>query len=92
MAESKIKIKATTNEMIETFDTCPSKYYNIRHYDGSANYNGDDEEIIIFDVTIRHNEIGNTSIERKQPYTFDSLEKVLLKKVKEYENESELVI
>ena len=40
---------------------------------------------------IRHNEIGNRTIERSSPYTISSLEKTLSKFVKEYEKEQELI-
>lgn len=87
MSESRIKIRATVNEINKNFRECPSKYYYIRHYDGSKNYKENDDEPIVFEVLIRHNEIGKRSIERKNPYTFDSLEKTLTQKVTEYINE-----
>lgn len=84
MAESRIKIKSTVNEMDKNFRACPSEYYYIKHYNGSKNYKGNDNETIVFEVLLRHNEIGKRNIERSQPYTFDTLEKTLSEKVKEY--------
>ena len=91
MAESWIKIKASINEIHKHFEECPSslfyiKYYN-SEYNGVQHYKGNDDAIITFEALIRHNEIGNRTIERNTPYTLDSLEKALTKKVKEYEKE-----
>lgn len=87
MAESRIKIKSTVNEISKNFNENPSKYFYIKYYNGEKNYKGNDDEEIVFDVLIRHNEIGKRNIERKQPYTIETLEQVLSKKVKEYELE-----
>lgn len=87
MSESIIKIKASVNEIYKHFEECPSKYFYIRHYNGDKNYKGNDNEPIVFEARIRHNEIGNRSIERGTPYTLNTLEKTLSEKVKEYEQE-----
>lgn len=89
MAESDIKIKASHNEMVKQFNESPSKYYYIKSYNGEKNYKGDDDEKIVFDVHIRHNEIGKRRVERTQPYTFETLEEILSKKVKAHEKELE---
>ena len=90
MAESIIKIQATTNEMNKNFYETPSKYYYIKYFNGEKNYKGKDNIPIVFETLIRHNEIGNRSIERNTLYTFESLEKILEEKVKEYEREQAL--
>lgn len=87
MAECYVKIKASLDEMVKNFNEVPSKYYNVKYYNGEKNYNGNNEEKIIFEVLLRHNEIGNRSIKRSSPYTFETLEKKLEKCVKEYEEE-----
>lgn len=84
MAESHIKIKASANEINKHFEENPSKYF-----DGEKNYKNNDNEKIVFKVLIRHNEIGNRSIERSQPYTLKKLEEILAHKVIEYEKELE---
>lgn len=85
--ESYIKIKASTNKMNEEFKNGCSPYYYVKYFNGKENYNGNDDEEIIFNCLIRHNEIGNRNIERSAPYTFKSLEEVLEKKCKEFEEE-----
>ena len=94
MAESRIKIRASVNEINKHFTECPSKLFYIKHYNskygGVQHYKGNDEEIISFEVLIRHNEIGEKSIERKQSYTLETLEKKLSELVKEYDKEQEL--
>lgn len=87
MAESRIKIRATTNEINKNFNETPSKYYNIKYFKGEKYCKGKDDVPIVFETLIRHNEIGNRSIERSSPYTLDTLEKTLEKKVKDYEKE-----
>lgn len=87
MAESNIKIKASVNEMDKKLRNSGSEYYFIKHYRESKYYKGNDDEPIVFEVDIRHNEIGKRSIERKQPYTFATLEQILAAKVAEYEKE-----
>ena len=87
MAESRLKIKASVNEISKHFKECPSKYFYIKYYNGEKNYTGDDNKTIVFETFIRHNEIGNRSIERSSPYTLQSLENTLIEKVEEYENE-----
>ena len=87
MAESWIKIRATVNEIHRNFENCPSKLYYIKYYDGTKDYKGNPDEKILFNALIRHNEIGNRKLERSQPYTLDTLEKNLTKKVKEYNAE-----
>lgn len=89
MSESRIKIKASVNEIYKHFKESPSKYFYIRHYNGDKYYKGNDNELIIFEARIRHNEIGNRSIERSNPYTLVTLEKILSEKVKEFEKEQE---
>lgn len=90
MAESIIKIKATVNEMNKQFKDCPSPYYYIKYFNGEKNYKGKDDEPIVFEVRIRHNEIGGKNIERTHPYTFETLEKTLSKKVREFEQEQKI--
>ena len=90
MAESRIKIRATTNEMNKNFNENPSKYYYVKYFNGEKYYKGKDNVPIVFETLIRHNEIGNRSIERSAPYTFETLEKTLEEKVKEYEQEQAL--
>lgn len=90
MAESIIKIKATVNEMNKQFKDCPSHYYYIKYFNGEKNYKGKDDEPIVFEVRIRHNEIGGKNIERTHPYTFETLEKTLSKKVREFEQEQKI--
>lgn len=85
--ESRIKIKTSLNKMESKFNNSNSPYYYIKYYDGSENYNNDDNELIVFNCLIRHNEIGERTIERPSPYTFETLESILEKKCKEYENE-----
>lgn len=87
MAESRLKIKASANEINKHFEENPSKYFNIKWFNGGKNYTGDDNKVIVFETLIRHNEIGNRDIERPQPYTLQTLEKVLKEKVEEYEQE-----
>lgn len=88
MAESDVKIRASHNEMLKEFNESPSKYYYVKYFNGEKNYKGDDDEQIVFDAHLRHNEIGNRSIERSNPYTFKSLEETIEKYVKEYEKEN----
>ncbi len=91
MAESWIKIRASINQIHKHLEECPSQLFNIKcyksEYGGTQHYKGNDDEIITFEVSIRHNEIGNRTIERSSPYTLDSLEKTIVEKVKEYEKE-----
>lgn len=87
MAESDVKIKASLNEIRKEFEKSPSKYYYIKYFNGKENYKGDDDEKIVFNVHLRHNEIGKRSIERKNPYTLDTLEKTMEKYVKLHEKE-----
>ena len=87
MSESRIKIKASVDEIYKHYKESPSKYFYIRHYNGDKYYKGNDKELIIFEALIRHNEIGNRSIERGTPYTLNTLEKTLSEKVKEFEQE-----
>lgn len=87
MAESRIKIRATANEINKNFNETPSKYYNIKYFKGEKYCEGKDDVPIVFETLIRHNEIGNRSIERSSPYTLDTLEKTLEEKVKQYEKE-----
>lgn len=87
MAESDVKIKASLNEIRKEFEKSPSKYYYIKYFNGKENYKGDDDEKIVFDVHLRHNEIGKRSIERKNPYTLETLEKTMEKYVKLHEKE-----
>lgn len=89
MAESRLKVKASVNEINKHFSTNPSKYFYIKWFNGEKNYTGDDNKIIVFETLIRHNEIGNRKIERSSPYTLQTLEKVLEEKVKEYEKDLE---
>lgn len=88
MAESDVKIRASHNEMLKEFNESSSKYYYVKYFNGEKNYKGDDDEQIVFDAHLRHNEIGNRSIERSNPYTFKSLEETIEKYVKEYEKET----
>lgn len=92
MAESRIKIKSTVNEINKHFKECPSKYFYIKYFNGEKNYKGNDDEKITFEVLIRHNEIGNRDIERKQAYTLETLEQTLAEKVKEYIKEEISII
>lgn len=85
--ESYIKIKSSTNRMNEEFTNSNSPYYYIKYFNGNENYKGDNEEEIVFECLIRHNEIGNRKIERSAPYTFETLEKTLEKKCKAYDDE-----
>lgn len=85
--ESYIKIKTSANRMNDEFSKSKSLYYYIKYFDGHDNYKGDNQEEIVFECMIRHNEIGNRTIERSAPYTFETLEKTLEKKCKEYEEE-----
>ena len=87
--ESRIKIKSSLNTMKSKFKDSNSPYYFIKYYDGADNYKNDDNEIIMFDCLIRHNEIGNRRIARTAPYTFETLESTLEEKCKEYEKELE---
>lgn len=87
MAESRIKIKASVNEINEHFKTNPSELFYIKWFNGEKYYTGDDNKVIVFETLIRHNEIGNRNIERNSPYTLDTLEKTLSSKVKEYDAE-----
>lgn len=91
MAESWIKIRATANEMNKNFyNQDLSEFYFIKYFKGK-NYDGKDDVPIVFETMIRHNEIGNRTIERSSPYTFETLEKTLAEKVKEYEQEQIIV-
>lgn len=85
--ESHIKIKSSLIEMDNKFYNSNSPYYFIKNYDGSKNYKDDDNELIVFECLIRHNEIGNRKIERSTPYTFKTLETTLENKCREYEEE-----
>lgn len=85
--ESYIKIKASTNRINKEFEKGNSPYYYIKFFNGENNYKGDDEEEIVFECMIRHNEIGERTIERSTPYTFETLEKTLEQKCKEFEEE-----
>lgn len=89
MAESRLKIKASANEINKYFETNPSELFYIKWFNGEKNYTGDDDKIIVFETLIRHNEIRNRNIERSSPYTLQTLEKVLKEKVEEYEKEQE---
>ena len=80
--ESRIKIKASANEMNEKFYKTP-EYYYVKYYNGEKNYKGNDDEKIIFECLIRHDEI-NEHLDRKAPYTFKTLEKKLEQEIKEY--------
>lgn len=83
--ESYIKIKSSISQMKNKFNNSDSKYYYIKYYSICNNNVEDNNSIAIFDCLIRHNEIGNKSIERTDPYTFESLEKILKDKCDEYE-------
>ena len=85
--ESYIKIKASLNKMRYEFENGDSPYYYVKYFSGDDTYDGNDDKEIIFECLIRHNEIGNRKIERSAPYTFNTLEKILEKKCKEYEEE-----
>ena len=85
--ESYIKIKTSANKMNEKFQNTYSPYYYIKYFNGVDNYKGNDDEEIVFDCLIRHNEIGTKKIERKEPYTFKTLEETLEKRCKEFEEE-----
>lgn len=87
--ESYIKIRSSLNRMKQEFNYGKSPYYYVKYYDGSENYINDDNEPIVFECLIRHNEIGNRSIERKAPYTFETLERTLKEKCDEYEQEQQ---
>ena len=87
--ESRIKIKSSLNTMKSKFNDSNSPYYFIKYYDGKDNYKNDDNEIIIFNCLIRHNEIGDRKIERFAPYTFETLESALEEKCMEYKKELE---
>lgn len=89
MAESRVKIKASANEINKHFNTNPSEYFYIKWFNGEKYYTGDDSKIIVFETLIRHNEIGKRNIERSSPYTLQTLEKVIKEKVEEYEEEQE---
>jgi len=89
MAESRVKIRATANEINKHFKDCPSEYFYIKYFNGEKNYTGDDDKVIVFETLIRHNEIGGRNIERSSPYTLQSLEKILKEKCEEYEKEQE---
>ena len=80
--ESYVKIKSSVNEMKQKFQKTP-EYYYIKSYDGEKNYKGNDDEKIIFDCLIRHDEI-NDHLDRKAPYTFKTLEKKLEQEINEY--------
>ena len=89
MAESRVKIRATANEINKHFKECPSEYFYIKYFNGEKYYTGDDDKVIVFETLIRHNEIGGRNIERSSPYTLQTLEKILKEKVEEYEKEQE---
>ena len=59
----------------------------IKHFKGDKYCEGKEDVPIVFETLIRHNEIGDRSIERSSPYTLDTLEKTLKEKIKEYEQE-----
>ena len=90
MAESRIKIRASAKEMWihykEHYDK-PLFYIEdyASAYDGIEHYHGNKNEKIIFTALIKHQEIGERTIERSQPYTLSSLRKTLNKKVLETE-------
>lgn len=83
--ESYIKIKSSLERMNKEFKESKSSYYHIRYFNGNDSEN---EKEIVFDCLIRHNEIGNRTIERSAPYTFESLEKTLEEKCREYDEET----
>lgn len=87
MAESYIKIKSSYNELKKEMDESKDPYFYIKYFDGDKTYKGDDNEKIIFEALIRHNEIGNKSVERSAPYTLSTLKKTMEKYVKKYEEE-----
>ena len=87
MAESYVKIKTTLNDMKREFNNSSYKYYSVKYYKGKEYCNVADDEETVFDVHLKHDQIGNRSIERGSPYTFDTLEKTLEKYVKEYKEE-----
>lgn len=87
--ESHIKIRASLNRMKQEFSKGNSPYYFIKYYNGTKDYKNNDNEPIIFECLIRHNEIGNRKIERSTPYTFETLESTLERKCKEYEEEQQ---
>ena len=87
MAESYVKIKTTLNDMKREFYNSSYRYYSVKYYKGKENCNVADDEETVFDVHLKHDQIGNRSIERGSPYTFDTLEKTLEKYVKEYKEE-----
>lgn len=86
MAESWIKVKATYNEISKDFKECPSDYYYIRNLESEKEYNGNADEPIIFNVLIRHCELGGKKLRQNKPYILKSLDKVLRKMSKEFEN------
>lgn len=90
MAESYIKLRATWNDIERDANEGLSEYYFIK-YCKAVNPNIKEDELGLYEVMIRHNEIGNRTIERNSPYTISSLEKVLSKFVKKYEKEQELL-
>lgn len=89
--ESYVKIKSSLNEMEQKFNKSNSIYYCVKYYDGTKNYKNDNNELIVFECLIRHNEIGNRKIERSAPYTFETLESTLKQKCKEYEEEQKFM-
>lgn len=87
MAESRIKIRATLTEMRNEFNNPKSNYYDIRHYNGIKDYI--DEDNIIFDVLVRHVELGNKKLERKKPYTFTTLKETIENIINDNQKEEE---
>ena len=81
--ESDIKIRTSLKRMQEEFKKSDSKYYYIKNYHHNGKIENDNRSVV-FECLIRHNEIGNNSIERGKPYSFEELEKELEIKCEEY--------
>lgn len=80
--ESNIKIKATGKEINDLFnanrETYYVKYYKAINIPDGATEEQIDNNIWIYDVLIRHNEAPK-KLDRKQPYTIQSMEETLTK-------------
>lgn len=82
--ESYIKIRTSYKKLQEEFENGDNKYYFIKFYHRDEPVN-DENKSVVFECLIRHNEIGNCSIERNKPYSFEELNQLLETKCKAYE-------
>lgn len=81
--ESKVRIRATLNEMNDFFDGCPDIGYSVKSFDASGTYKGNPNAEIIFNCVVKHPKI-NGELENRV-YTFSELAQTVKEKRNFYE-------